>query len=127
MATFSQTPTPPYYAVIFTSTLRATTRGYEEMSVRMMELAERQPGFLGAESARDPAGFGITVSYWESHEAIARWKADTAHRFAQELGKREWYERYQLHIAKVERTYGSAGGLAGPTRPEADTDGSGIA
>ena len=43
------------------------------MSERMLELAERQPGFLGVESARE--SLGITVSYWSSLEAIAEWKA----------------------------------------------------
>ena len=33
------TPTPPYYAVIFTNELTSNTEGYEEMAQRMAELA----------------------------------------------------------------------------------------
>ena len=51
-------------------------------------------------------GFGITVSYWESTQAIANWQAKTEHRIAQETGKTTWYADYQLRIAKVERAYG---------------------
>lgn len=76
------------------------------MAERMFELASTQPGFLGVESARDADGFGITISYWSSAEAIAAWKAHLDHKPAQEAGKRVWYADYQVKIAKVERAYG---------------------
>lgn len=75
------------------------------MPKRMLALATQQPGFLGAESARTPSGFGITVSYWRSLDAIADWKAHAEHKIAQEMGKSDWYIHYELHIAKVERPY----------------------
>lgn len=102
------TPEPPYYAVIFTSQRTAEDRGYERMAERMVELAATQPGFLGVESVRGADGFGITVSYWSSEEAIAAWKAHLQHQSAQEAGKLVWYADYQLRIAKVERAYGKA-------------------
>ncbi len=105
---FTEAPEPPYYAVIFSSQRTEGDRGYAQMADRMFELASVQPGFLGVESARDADGFGITVSYWSSEEAIAAWKADVAHKAAQETGKRMWYSDYQLRIAKVERAYGKA-------------------
>jgi len=70
------------------------------MADRMFELASKQRGFLGVESARDADGFGITVSYWSNEEAIAAWKAHADHQPAQEAGKRLWYEDYQVRIAK---------------------------
>ena len=72
----------------------------------MLALASEQPGFLGAESVRGADGFGITVSYWSSKNAIAAWKAHAEHKPAQEAGKRVWYADYQLRVAKVERAYG---------------------
>jgi heme-degrading monooxygenase HmoA len=105
-AAFAQTPSPPYYAVIFTSLRTDGDNGYGDMADRMVELAAGQPGFLGVESARGTGGFGITVSYWESTQAIANWKANAEHRIAQETGKTTWYDEYQLRIAKVERSYG---------------------
>ena len=57
----ANTPTPPYYAVIFTSTLTEDHEGYEEMADRIYELAQEQPGYLGFETARE--GLGISVSY----------------------------------------------------------------
>jgi heme-degrading monooxygenase HmoA len=60
---------------------------------------------LGVESARDAAGFGITVSYWRDEDSIARWKAVAAHLAAQTLGRERWYAHYELRVAKVERAY----------------------
>ena len=97
------TPEPPYYAVIFTSRRTEVDEGYGAMSDRMVELAARQPGFLGVESARGADGLGITVSYWASLEAIAAWKANSEHRVAQTAGRKKWYSHFDLRIARVER------------------------
>lgn len=104
-STFANTPEPPYYAVIFSSQRTDGDNGYGQMAARMVELAASQPGFIGVESVRGDDGFGITVSYWKSADAIAAWKADVEHLAAQEMGKRAWYEHYELRIAKVERAY----------------------
>lgn len=92
-----------YYAVIFTSTQTEVEEGYAEMATKMVELAKAQPGFIGMESARSE--IGITVSYWESLEAIKNWKANMEHLEAQEKGKTTWYKNYKVRIAKVEREY----------------------
>ena len=92
-----------YYAVIFTSTRTEVEAGYAEMATKMVELAKAQPGFIDMESARNE--IGITVSYWESLEAIKNWKANIEHLEAQEKGKTTWYKNYKVRIAKVEREY----------------------
>jgi heme-degrading monooxygenase HmoA len=100
----ANTPKPPYYAVIFTSERTAVDEGYADTAMRMVELAQQQPGYLGFESARD--GLGITISYWESLEAIRNWKQNTEHLLAQKNGKEKWYSAYKTRISKVERDYG---------------------
>ncbi|MEX8194043.1 antibiotic biosynthesis monooxygenase family protein [Comamonas guangdongensis] len=107
-ALFAATPQPPYYAAIFTSQRTPGEQGYGEMADRMAELASQQAGYLGAESTRDAQGFGITVSYWESEEAIRQWKRNAEHRIAQDKGHTTWYQHFELRIAKVERAYGMA-------------------
>jgi heme-degrading monooxygenase HmoA len=102
---FARLIQPPYYAVIFSSQRTTTEQGYDAMSERMVELAAQQPGFLGAESARDAQGFGITVSYWQDEASIAAWKRHAEHRIAQETGQSQWYEHYETRVAKVERAY----------------------
>lgn len=100
----AQTPTPPYYAVIFTSTRTDIDEGYGATADRMAELAATMPGYLGVESAR--SGVGITVSYWASLEAIRHWKQQTEHLFAQKMGREAWYAAYKTRICLVERDYG---------------------
>lgn len=100
----ANTPLPPYYAVIFTSVKTTDDDGYNDMSVLMVELAQQQPGYLGHESARDSVG--ITVSYWQSLEAIKAWKQQTDHLLAQKMGKQQWYDCYKTRICLVERDYG---------------------
>jgi heme-degrading monooxygenase HmoA len=70
----------------------------------MAELAARQPGYLGMESARD--GLGITVSYWRDQDSARAWKAIAAHTAAQRLGRERWYADYRVRIATVQRDYG---------------------
>jgi heme-degrading monooxygenase HmoA len=80
---FASTPEPPYYAVIFSSQRTDGDRGYAHMADRMIELAAQQPGYLGVETVRDATGFGITVSYWTSLDAISGWKQHLDHQAAQ--------------------------------------------
>ncbi|MBV8516285.1 MAG: antibiotic biosynthesis monooxygenase [Acidobacteria bacterium] len=103
MTTPARTPEPPYYAVIFTSRRTEGDDGYGDMTAKMMELAPQQPGFLGVESARGADGLGITVSYWESEEAIANWRSHAEHRIAQANGRGRWYAEFVTRVAKVER------------------------
>ncbi|WP_313893710.1 antibiotic biosynthesis monooxygenase [Psychrobacillus sp.] len=98
----SKTFKPPYYAVIFSSKRTDGDKGYSKMADKMVELASQQAGFLGVESARDEQ-LGITVSYWESLEAIKNWKEHSTHQIAQEKGKAMWYQSFSLRVCKVER------------------------
>jgi heme-degrading monooxygenase HmoA len=99
----ARTPEPPYYLVVFTSVRTEGDNGYDDMSIEMEALAAQQEGFLGMESARD--GLGITISYWQSLEAIKNWKANTHHLLAQKYGREKWYENYKVRIGKIERDY----------------------
>lgn len=108
----SQAAPPPYYAVIFSSRRTQGDQGYADMATRMEELARQQPGFLGIESARGADGFGITVSYWVSEEAIAAWKAHVEHQAARALGRERWYVHFDVRVARVERAYGPGLGKA---------------
>ncbi len=105
-ARFARLPEPPYYAVIFSNQRTEGDQGYGAMADRMVELAAQQPGFLGVESTRDAEGFGITVSYWASEEAIRAWRAHAEHQVAIEQGPRAWYAHFETRVAKVERAHG---------------------
>lgn len=97
------TPDPPYVAVVFSSVRVEADDGYAAVAARMEEMAARQPGFLGVESARGSDGLGVTVSYWRSREDAAAWKRVGEHVVAQRLGRERFYRAYVVRVAVVER------------------------
>ncbi|WP_208610951.1 antibiotic biosynthesis monooxygenase family protein [Allorhizobium taibaishanense] len=108
MSDFANLPAPPYYVVCFSSCRSEVDNGYGDMAETMVELASRQPGFLGVESAREATGFGITNSYWTDEASIRAWKQVVDHLAAQRQGRAEWYNHYEVRVAKVERSYSFA-------------------
>lgn len=100
----ANTPSPPYYAVIFTS-IRTDIdhEEYKKMAKQMEEEVKSAQGFLGMESTRD--SIGITVSYWKDLESIKAWKQNAAHQIAQRNGNLKWYSQYKTRICLVERDY----------------------
>lgn len=103
----ARTPEPPYYAVVFT-TLRTPDDpdGYAATAARMEELAARQPGYLGIESARGADGVGITVSYWATLEAVRAWGRHAEHLIAQRVGREKWYQWFRLRVCRIEAEHG---------------------
>ena len=103
---FAKTPKPPYYAVIFISQRNGQGEtDYAAAGERMFALVQEQPGFLGVDSTRDEHGFGITIAYFDSEENIRLWRNHADHAATRERGKREWYEHFEVRVAKVERAY----------------------
>jgi heme-degrading monooxygenase HmoA len=100
----AKTPKPAYYALIFSSIRNKGDHGYSKMADSMLELAHKQEGFLGIESAQSE--LGITVSYWKNVESIKKWKQHSEHLIAQDKGRKEWYKNYKTRISKIERDYG---------------------
>ena len=59
------------FAVIFkTKRELPIPSDYLEVNKRMVEIVSKLPGYLGGESVSNSDGFGISISYWSSLEAI---------------------------------------------------------
>lgn len=99
----SNTPLPPYYAVIFSSLRTDNNAGYTETNALMNQLVIQQDGFLGMESAQSE--IGVTISYWRDLAAIKTWKENLLHKDTQKKGQQLWYSQYKVRFAKVERDY----------------------
>ena len=100
----TSTPEPPYLAVIFTNRRTAgDDTAYATAADRMEALARDTPGFLAIESVRSADGTGITVSYWADETAIEQWRSHPEHLEVQARGRHDWYEWYELRVARVER------------------------
>lgn len=94
---------PPYYAVIFTSTHYDTTKDYQGLDEKLIQIAENIEGFIGMDSAR--SDYGISVSYWKTEQAILKWKQNAEHIAAMKLGIEKFYQYYSVRVCKVERNY----------------------
>lgn len=102
MNEIASTPKPPYYAVIFTSFLHEKSISYADTANYALSLAKTQPGFLGYEGVRN--GMGISVSYWDSLEAIRAWKEHPEHVSLQKQ-EAKWFRDSKIRVCKVERDY----------------------
>ena len=93
------------YAVIFFSRRVSDEQDkkYNQDADAMLEAVSKQPGYIGNNSVRDAAEYGITVSYWQSPEAILAWRNNKDHRVIQEKGRKEYYEEYIVRRAEVLR------------------------
>lgn len=70
---------------------------------------EKMPGFLSVErfeSLTEP-GKLLSLSFWESEEAIANWRRHMGHRQAQAKGRAGIFRDYRLRVAEVVRDYTS--------------------
>jgi len=72
----------------------------------MDELVKSISGYISHHSQRDSrTKEGITISYFESLEAINKWREHPEHKKTQELGRTTFYSWYEINLVKVERKY----------------------
>ena len=93
-------------AVIFKSLRNGRDdAGYAAASAAMDAEAARQPGYLGMDAVRDATGEGITISYWADDAAALAWKAHAGHAAIRAQGRTDWYDSYEVIVARIERGY----------------------
>lgn len=79
--------------------------GYAAAAVAMEELAAGQPGYRGIDSVRGSDGVGITLSYWADDASALAWKNHPEHKAIRDAGRADWYRRYEVVVAEVQRGY----------------------
>lgn len=81
---------------------------YLEMAAALRPLLEEMDGFISVErfeSLTEP-GKMLSLSFWRDEEAVAAWRAVSAHRKAQSRGRAQIFGDYRLRVAGVIRDYG---------------------
>lgn len=81
---------------------------YLDIAATMRPLVQEIDGFVSVErfqSLTDPAKL-LSISWFETEEALAQWRALTAHRAAQAKGRAGIFTDYRIRIAHVMRDYG---------------------
>jgi heme-degrading monooxygenase HmoA len=92
------------FAVIFRAKSGIQGTQYTATVARMREIAFEQYGCIDFVSATEGEQ-EIAISYWETEEAIIKWKSNAEHTIAQELGQSKWYESYIVQVAEIKREY----------------------
>jgi len=92
------------YAVIFRAEINELDECYSGMASKMRELAINEYGCMEFTSVTDGSQ-EIAISYWLDQEQIKKWKQDSEHLVAQELGLSIWYKSYKVQIVQILREY----------------------
>lgn len=91
------------FVVIFTSKLNPNAQEYSQWGAQMEALVIHQEGYVSHRSFRNENGQGVTLSYWESLDAIRAWQKHPLHLQAQAYGKKEAYLDYTLEVCEIKR------------------------
>ena len=94
------------YAVIFRAKTAGLDEEYDRVAKRMRELALGEYGCIEFISATQGSE-SIAVSYWKNQDQIRKWRRNSEHTLAQELGRSKWYESYTVQVVEVIREYAS--------------------
>lgn len=96
------------YAVLFEATPHAGQAGaYFQRAADLRPRVERIDGFVSIERFASLTAEGriLSLSIWRDEAAIARWRADEAHRAAQAAGRARIFADYRLRVAQIVRDY----------------------
>ena len=96
------------YAVIFTSKRQDANHDlYYQHDSLLEEKIKTMPGYLKHFGIRHPeTREGVTVAYFNSLEAIDKWRQDIEHQDAKNLAQSHFYENYNVEITEVINQYG---------------------
>lgn len=96
------------YAVIFKSKRQdANSDLYYEHNNLLEEKIKSLPGYVRHSGMRHPeTREGVTIAYFNSLEAIDKWRKDGEHIAAKKLAKSDFYENYSVEITEVIDSYG---------------------
>ena len=81
---------------------------YLHWAAELKPILQEIPGFISIErfqSLTDPEKL-LSLSFWQSEEAVSHWRNVEIHRSAQIEGRNIIFRDYHLRIAEVHRDYG---------------------
>jgi len=94
--------------VLFEATPHAgRADAYFQRAADLKPRVEHVDGFLSIErfASLTTEGRILSLSAWRDEAAIARWRADEAHRAAQLAGRTQIFADYRIRVANVVRDY----------------------
>jgi heme-degrading monooxygenase HmoA len=76
---------------------------YMTVGMRMIELAQKMPGFISQKSYGAEDGEWVTIVEFESEEQLRAWREHPEHRAAQQQGRDTFYAEYRIQVCTLVR------------------------
>lgn len=82
---------------------------YLHMAAKLRPLLDKIDGFISIERFQSLSDNNklLSLSFWRDETSVQAWKSNVLHQEAQHYGKSTLFKHFHIHIAKVERHYGS--------------------
>ena len=96
-------------AVIFdVLTKEENKQEYFDIATNLKPILENIEGFISVErfESLQTDGKFLSLSFWESEEAIKKWRNETMHRDGQSNGIRHIFSDYRIRVGSIIRDYG---------------------
>lgn len=97
------------YAVIFEVEVKPERKEeYLQIASELRNELNKIDGFISVERFQSLVNESrlASLSFWESEEAISKWRNNLNHKVAQQKGRSELFSDYRLRVAHVVRDYG---------------------
>ena len=106
------------YAVIFEVEVKPEGKEeYLQIASELRKALKNIDGFISIERFQSFVNEGklVSLSFWDSEEAISKWRNNPDHKKAQQKGRSELFSDYRLRVAHVVRDYGPKNRAQAPT------------
>lgn len=92
---------------------------YLDIAAHLRPLLDEIEGFISVERFQSLAQPGklVSLSFFDSEAAVARWRETAEHRLAQQAGRNGIFAGYRLRVAAVSRDYSLHGRAQVPRCP----------
>lgn len=103
--------------VIFEVTIKKNCMGsYLELAAKLKDELVKSEGFIRAERFSSLVNEGklLSLSVWESEEAVSKWRNQTEHRMSQRQGRDSLFESYTITVTSKIRSYSNTERLEVP-------------
>lgn len=80
---------------------------YLELAAGLKQFLKEQQGLISIErfQSLNDKGKVLSLSFWESKEAVEQWRNLIEHRSAQKQGKDQLFQSYHIRVGEILRDY----------------------
>jgi heme-degrading monooxygenase HmoA len=79
---------------------------YSAAFLRMLDLVQTIPGFVSFDGFSGEDGSELAVATFEDEAAVAAWRDHPEHVATRRRGREEFFDSYDITVARITRRYG---------------------